>query len=141
APDLGSGAEKQEHYLLRHIKQDNPALSFIPKFLSLSKPLPLVQKIKISFSLTTPRIYLGSGQIFHLEYPYSATGERNNDDDLYSLLAYRSLIPYKNPHKVLVQIARLVLSDSADYNLFFRNCEHLVNKVIYGINYSPQVQC
>ena len=27
-----------------------------------------------------------------------------------------------------------------EYNLSFHNCEHLVNTIIYGINYSQQVQ-
>lgn len=35
----------------------------------------------------------------------------------------------------------MIISGYCKYNLLFHNCEHLVNKIIYGINYSQQVQC
>lgn len=167
--------------------QDNPILSFISK-LSLSKPLPLVKKIKILFlakifdeytlrpldvikvkkhnskikwlTYWHAGIYLGRGKFFHLEYQYFPGEKKSRQrsaivtnwqgfsrnackakDKVSSMLfIYQSLVPYKSTEKILTQIARVILNGYRKYNLFFYNCEHLVNILCYGINYSQQVQ-
>ena len=37
-------------------------------------------------------------------------------------------------------MAKLIINGHWKYNLLFRNCEHFVNWIIYGINFSEQVQ-
>lgn len=56
--------------------------------------------------------------------------------------AYHPTIPFKNYSKIARQIAWAEEKEfwKGDYDLANKNCEHLANMLVYGINYSKQVE-
>ena len=57
------------------------------------------------------------------------------------IIRYHPTIPFKHPQKILKQITWAVEEKFREgrYCLANRNCEHLANMLVYGINYSKQV--
>ena len=55
---------------------------------------------------------------------------------------YHPIIPFKHHEKIIKQIAWAVDVDFRKnrYCIANRNCEHLANMIVYGINYSEQVK-
>jgi len=57
------------------------------------------------------------------------------------IIRYHPIVPFKNPRKIVKQITWAVEERFCEdkYCLANRNCEHLANMLVYGINYSKQV--
>ena len=57
------------------------------------------------------------------------------------IIRYHPTIPFKHPRKIVKQIAWAVKEEFREgrYCLANRNCEHLVSMLVYGVNYSKQV--
>jgi hypothetical protein len=64
------------------------------------------------------------------------------DEATAPLFAYRTIIPFKNFKQIAQQIdwAGANYYREGHYNLANRNCEHLANMLVYGINFSKQVE-
>jgi len=60
----------------------------------------------------------------------------------YGLIRYHPMLPFKHYSRMAQQIAATedVNWRREDYSLFNRNCEHFANMVVYGIDYSKQVE-
>ena len=58
------------------------------------------------------------------------------------LIRYRPTVPFKHYDKIARQIAWAYSNKfrEDDYDLCNRNCEHLANMLVYGINYSEQIE-
>jgi hypothetical protein len=94
-------------------------------------------------------IYLGNNEICHYSKKYKGT--RIHDwgsnreflkDGIGDLTCYHPIIPFKHYEKIAKQIAWAydVNFRGNGYNLVNRNCEHFANMMIYGINYSEQIE-
>ncbi|CFW92762.1 protein of unknown function [endosymbiont DhMRE of Dentiscutata heterogama] len=99
-------------------------------------------------------IYLGNGKVCNFskkfkgtrihswreffESYYDGTAWLGKDD----IIRYRPIIPFKHYKKIIKQIAWAVDVDfrKNNYNLTNRNCEHFANMIVYGINYSEQIE-
>ena len=98
-------------------------------------------------------IYIGNGRVCHFskerngtyvdsweEFKKFAGCEGNIDSS--EATVYHPTIPFKYPQRIAEQIAWAVANNFRhnDYSLRNRNCEHFANMVVYGINYSEQVE-
>ena len=58
------------------------------------------------------------------------------------LIRYHTPVPFKHYKKVIEHVAKADWADLwyGKYDLYNRNCEHLVNVCKYGINWSEQIE-
>jgi hypothetical protein len=98
-------------------------------------------------------IYIGNGKVCHFSKERNGTyigswsdfkkfdGFEGNIDNSRATI-YHPVIPFKNPRKTAEQIAWAVNNNfrKNNYSLLDRNCEHFANMVVYGINYSEQIE-
>ncbi|RHZ35519.1 DnaJ domain-containing protein [endosymbiont GvMRE of Glomus versiforme] len=114
------------------------------------KPLDIV-KVKNNiaglFDFYHVGVYLGNNQVCHF------TREKNNttiDSWEYfvdecidgEVIKYHPIVPFKHYKKI---ISNIVWAESTNfrvdrYDLYNRNCEHFANMLVYGINYSEQIE-
>jgi len=102
-------------------------------------------------------IYLGNGEICHMADPgvsnpvnlivFSQRMKANItnwtsflEGQKGELRCYHPIIPFKDYKKIIEQATKVWWVDYKNYCLANRNCEHLANSIVYGINYSKQVQ-
>lgn len=90
-------------------------------------------------------IYLGDSELIHLSGDNSGACKVSwstfLDGRTGELFRIRSIIPFKNHRDIIRHAASAVVSNyqKGKYNLANRNCEHLANMLVYGVNYSSQV--
>jgi hypothetical protein len=58
------------------------------------------------------------------------------------VIGWHPIIPFKHYKKIIKHIAGAVAVEyrKGDYSLTNRNCEHLANMLVYGIDYSEQIE-
>ena len=58
------------------------------------------------------------------------------------LIRHHSIIPFKDYKKIARQITWASENNyrSGQYNLLNKNCEHFANSIVYGIDYSKQIE-
>jgi len=113
------------------------------------KPLDVVKIREVSL-LSGMRYYhfgvfLGNNEI--VNFSRGSNGVRLTNwrnflqDRVGELYRYHPMIPFKNPRKIVKQINWAVWKFWEDkYLLWDRNCEHFANMIVYGINFSEQVE-
>jgi len=93
-------------------------------------------------------IYIGNDSVCHFTKKYDGVRIHSWSDFLEKyhegngrITRYHSMIPFKHTRKIVKQIAWAVENKFREdkYCLPNRNCEHFANMIIYGINYSEQV--
>lgn len=108
------------------------------------KPFDIVQThtTRLTFDFYHVGVYLGNGQVCHFT-------RDKNDTTIDSLsyfkegevIGYHPVIPFKNYKDIAKQVvwAKDNHFRKGNYSLPKRNCEHLANMCVYGINFSDQI--
>jgi Lecithin retinol acyltransferase len=116
---------------------------------SYLKPLDIVKTYttRFGFGFYHVGIYLGKidGEF---KVCHFTNKENNTTIDKWNkfkegeIIDYHPIVPFKNYKDIAKQIVWAKDNNfrSGNYNLRNRNCEHFANMVVYGINYSEQIE-
>lgn len=96
-------------------------------------------------------VYLGDKRVFHFHDEHRKAWAKPRIDSIEDfwrgnnvhghLVIYHPIVPFRNWEKALQNVVWTVdiAYGVGYYDKFTRNCEHLANTVVYGINHSEQV--
>jgi len=91
-------------------------------------------------------VYLGNNQVCHISgdnqgAKIESWSEFVKDGEK-ELIRHHSIIPFKDYKKIARQITWASENNyrSGQYNLLNKNCEHFANSIVYGIDYSKQIE-
>jgi len=134
-----------------YVRIDNVVLEGIASIIDF-KPLDIawIRRSALGNDFYHVGVYLGNGELCHI----AGGGSLNPDlrgvrkcgwdeflKDGGPLHRYHPIIPFKHYEDVINQIGWAMFNYFRDgqYCLSSRNCEHFANMLVYGINYSKQV--
>lgn len=91
-------------------------------------------------------IVLGNNQICEFSRKENGTRITNwqsfLEDTTKKIIRFHPIIPFKKYDKIVREITWAVSTNyrGGEYNLLNKNCEHLGNMLVYGIDYSKQIE-
>ena len=121
------------------------------------RPLDIikVEKSYLSVGFNHVGVYLGNNKVCHIYDYWNESSMKTRVDDVSVFLGdtssttrsgrvyvYHPIIPFKHYSKIARQVACVEENEyrKGNYDLANRNCEHLANMLVYGINFSEQVE-
>ena len=123
------------------------------------KPLSVVRVQKQNTASSTKYyhvgVYVGNNKVFHIYDYWTTKGMKSRIDNIRTFLGdakgtrrighhievFQPTIPFREWKRIIRNIvwAESIKYWNGKYCLANRNCEHLANMMVYGINYSKQV--